>query len=206
MGIKIDIDFEEGFRKIEKHLSYAGKKAAPKANRRALNRSLTTLRNSLLDNIRLHYRVQKKETKDGFFTSKNASGNNPNKQMAKLTVSGRAISLIRFLSKARRKPLKQKGIKVSKRKPLRLQVKPGANTTLKKAFIAQGRNNNWQVFRRRTGRTKNGKEVIARQSAPSLPKLFERVKSIRNISEANARKTYVKEFDRQFKFFLEKNK
>lgn len=204
--VEFDIDFEGGLREFESVLSSLGRKAAPKAHRNALNRSLTKLRTSMLDNIRLHYRVQKKETKDRYMVSQRARGNDIGNMVASLTVKGGAISLIRFLSKARRKPLKQKGIKVSKRKRLRIQVKPGSNVTLPKAFIAQGRNNNMQVFRRRTGTTKNGKEIITKQSAPSLPKLFERVQSIRNNSVADAEKTYVKEFDRQLKFFLDKMK
>ena len=55
------------------------------------------------------------------------------------------------------------------RKPLRIEIKPGSKIKLKNAFVARGKNNNLQVFRR--GEKKGRLPIIAQRVASIATKL-----------------------------------
>jgi hypothetical protein len=154
-------------------------------------------------NTMKHYKLKKKELKDSYFTMFRARGNRVEQQVATLKVSGRPISLIRFIPKGKRKPADQKGKSIKQRRPLRIEIRPG-NKKKTKLFIQKGKGGMTHVFRRKEGKKKGGKEVLAKQSAPALPELYSKVKSIRLQASITALRQYNKEFARQFKFLVNK--
>ena len=109
----------------------------------------------------------------------------------------KAISMIHFV-RGRKEPAKQKGIAVRKRKKLRVQIRPGSTVTLKKSFIAQA-NKAVQVFRRRP----SGK--LAKRRTFSLKTFLEKKEVMSHLLEFG-QKRYLKEFERNFKFYLGKIK
>lgn len=202
MSLEFEIE-TDALKRIPMFLNEVQEKALPKANRNALNRSLVTLRKEMVSRTRKHYKLKAGEIRKDYMKSFRASGSMVSSQMATLKISGRPISLIRFLTKSSRRPQNQKGKSIKQRRALRIEVKPG-NKRKTKLFVQKGKGGNMQVFRRQTGKKKNNKEVLAKQSAPGLGELYSKVKSIRQQSSLIALRTYRKEFDRQFKFFVDK--
>ncbi len=202
MTLKFEIQADI-LKKIPLFLNDVQKQALPKANRAALNRSLITLRNEMARRTKKHYKLKTGELKRDYLTPIKAHGNNVYQQTATLKVSGRPISLIRFLTKAKRSPVSQKGKSIKQRRPLKIEIKPGSSRSTK-LFVQKGKGGKTHVFRRQTGKKKGGKEVMAKQSAPGLTSLYDQVKSIRLQSSRVAYIQYKKEFDRQFRFFVNK--
>ena len=191
------------FKKLPTFLDNIQHEALPKANRRALNRSLTTLKKNITQKTRLHYKLKAGELKRDFLRSYPAKGNDIRMHEAKLIVSGRPVSLLRFLPKGKRKPVDQKGKSVRQRRPLRVEIKPGVKKATR-YFVQKGTGGKNVVFARKEGRKKNGRAVIAKQSAPGLPFLFKRVKSITLRSTLMALRQYERDFERDFDFFVRK--
>lgn len=200
MSLKFEIQMD-ALARVPLFLNDVQSKALPKANRNALNRSLTTLRNEINNRVRLNYKLKKSDLNKKYLFNLKARGNMVSQQVATLNVSGKAISLINFVPKAKRKPVNQRGIPVKRRRPLRIEIRPGDKRKTK-LFVQKGKGGNLHVFRRNEDAKKP--KGLMKQSAPSLPELFDKVKSIRLQSSKEALKTYRKEFDRQFDFFVKK--
>ena len=154
--------------------------------------------------------IKLKEFKDKFSRLKvDLRSNDINKIKATLLISDRPTSLIKFVMGSKQ-PRKQKGIKVKRRKDIKTRyVKGGKITKVRGAFIARGKNNNVQVFRRnpntKTIRTAAGRTNphIIKQSGPVIWVRFLRDDFRRPIETEVAIK-FQKEFMRAYKFFLEK--
>jgi hypothetical protein len=162
----LDFEIETApFKKIPIFLDDIKNKAFPVANRNALNRSLTTLRENMAKNTMKHYKLKKKELKDSYFTMFRARGNRVEQQVATLKVSGRPISLIRFIPKGKRKPADQKGKSIKQRRPLRIEIRPG-NKKKTKLFIQKGKGGMTHVFRRKEGKNKAGRKFLQNKARP----------------------------------------
>ena len=123
-------------------------KAVPKAARRSLNRVITASRVRAIKGIKRRRKLKPTELKKKFVLLKKARGSRIDKLQAEILFNRNPVSAIRFLV-GPKQPSKQKGVKVKKRRVVRLHVKPGRRTKMPKAFIARGRGGNLQIFQRR---------------------------------------------------------
>ena len=194
---KLEITIEN-FEKIPVFLDKFTDKALVTAVRRAQNVALRKLVTRTSRVIRQKRKLKAKEIKDRFFKIKKAKGNMLSNLEASLTVDNRSVSLIRHVV-GKKEGRSQRGIPVSKRKPVRVEITPGKRIKLKTAFIAKGRNNRNHVFRRR----QQGPNPIVKQSAPALSKIVAESKVRRKLNRF-AQNEFTKEFERVFELELQK--
>lgn len=198
MGINVNISLEKDLNEIKVFLDEFRTKALVNATRKSFNRTVSTLRTRSNKEVREHRKLKAGEINRRFFRVMKARGSRLDRLEASLDISGDPISLIRFV-KGDKNPRNQKGIKVKKRKPLKVEVKPGRRVQLKSAFIAKGSGGKNQIFRRRTGK----RNPIVKQSVPALSTLFSRDR-FRAPLEAFANAKLSQEFERTFEFELDR--
>ncbi len=192
MRIEVDLD------RVKVFLTDIRFKALTNATRSAMNRSANVLRTRTNLEIRKHLKLKAGVINKKHLLVKKARGSRLESMESSLSISGKRLSLIDFVV-GNKSPRPQKGIAVKRRKLLRVEVKPGRRSTLKKAFIAKGRGGKNQVFRRRTSKN----NPIVKQSITAISTIIER-RNLRTQLEVFGRKTFEKEFDRAFSFQLNK--
>lgn len=192
MKITVDID------RVVEFLDEFKTKALISAARKSMNRTVMMLRTRANRLAREERKLKSSELNKDFFKVKKAYGNNLGALQASLQISGRPMSLIRFVV-GPKQPIPQQGIPVRSRKNLKVEVKPGRRVALSTAFIARGRGGNLQVFRRQT----KASFPIMKQSVPALSRLFEKDPN-KSALEKFGHDTLGSEFDRVFKFELER--
>lgn len=192
LEMKISVNLDQ----VTEFLSEFKGRALVNATRKSMNRAVASLRTHANRKVREHRKLKASEINSKFFRMTKARGSRLDQLEASLEISGKPVSLIRFVV-GKKEGRSQKGIPVRKRKPVVVEVRPGRRVKLKGAFIAQGRGGNNQVFRRRTKK----RFPIVKQSVPSLAKLFEKP-SFRNPLEKFAEAKLGSEFARTFKFEL----
>lgn len=191
MRIKIGIDLN----RVDVFLDNLKTKALVQATRGAMNRSLSMLVTRAGRIARDNRKLKLKEIKNDFFKIKRAKGNSLGELDASLEISGRPMSLIRFVV-GDKSPRPQAGIPVAKRKRVKVEVKPGTRAIRAHAFIAQGKGGNFQVF------TRKGQGRFNKQSVPSLASVFAK-DEIHVPLEKFAQEQFLSEFDRLFTYKLE---
>jgi len=148
MSIKIEADLRKFGQELnlfnDKH-----KEAVVKSVRRAIKRSVTPYRKNTKKLIQRNVRLPRAVPINKIVTKfAKTGGFNINKMLGQVRVSSKPISLIHFV-KGKKSPARSKGVKVSRRKPLRFMIKPGKTTKGNRRFIAKGKGGNYQVFQRR---------------------------------------------------------
>jgi hypothetical protein len=128
------------------------------AAKRAINKSLVTMRKESLGMITEKVKVKPSELRKRFIELERA-GSHGSELEGALAFSKEPLHLLRFV-KGSKDPIEQKGIPVKRRRKLRVEIAPGQRILLKHAFIQTA--NSPQVFKRGAG----GK--LKRQSAPSI--------------------------------------
>lgn len=114
-----------------------------KAARRAINRTLLTLRKESVQRIPEHLKIKAKLLRDRYITLNKAQGGN--NYEGSIDFSSESIPMIEFV-KGSKEPIKQKGVKVGRRRKLKVEITPGKRFVLRKAFIQRVRSK--QVFKR----------------------------------------------------------
>lgn len=190
---KIDYDLTKTFVFLDR----VKKRAARKAVKQALNKTIRSTRTQLNKSFRQQRKLKLKDINHKYTSLERATGMSINDMEASITIAAKSLSLIHFV-RGSKLPRKQKGIKVSKRRPLKFEVKASKIKKRDKLFIARGKNNNVHVFRRK------GKKLI-KQNAPGLKEVFIRSEVNRPI-KLFARKTFGREFARAFSYQLSKIK
>lgn len=180
--VKNDID------KLAEFLDEFQQRALVKATRMAMNRSVMSLRTQANRMAREERKLKQGDINKDYFKITKASGNNLGTLHASLEISGKPMSLIRFVLGPAEK-FSQAGIKIADRRKVKVEVKPGRKVELKGAFIGEGRSGNFHVFRRRGPK----RHPIVKQSAPSLAVVFER-KLFRDRLEAFMKGKFASEF------------
>lgn len=203
MSLTISID-DSQIRKINFELKKFSGKALEKSQQQAINKTATGLQTFINKKIREKRQLSVKEIKTKFINVEKAR---KGLLLATVTISARELTMIRFI-KGPKRPRKQKGIEVRKRKPLRAAVDKGKTRILKGAFIAFPHKGKPQVFRRmsdtkRVGRRKVQKLRILR--TPSLAVLVDRPQLSRAILNETGRRLS-KEFLSAFRNQLSKIK
>ena len=129
-----------------------------KSARRAINRTLLTLRKESLKQIPEHLKIKPKTLRDRYIRLNKAQGGN--NYEGSIDFSSEPIPMIEFV-RGSKDPIKQKGIKVKRRKKLRVEITPGKRFVLRRGFIQRVLSK--QVFKR-----PEGKEGFKKQSTPSV--------------------------------------
>jgi len=173
-------------------------KALVGATRKAMNRSVMALRTQANRIVREERKLKQGEINKDYFKLKKASGRDLASMSASLEVSGKPVSLIRFVI-GNRKVQSTKGIAVSARPEVKVEVKPGRRVIRRTAFIATGKSGNVHVF------TRMGKErhPIKKQSTPALSVLLSREKH-KMALESFAQQHFAKEFQHTFQWEVER--
>lgn len=191
---RIEVDLDQ----VKVFLNEVKTRALVRATRKSMNRSLSALQTRANKKAREHRKLKAREIKKDFFNLKKAKGNHLHRIEAELGVSGRPMSLLRFVV-GQKEPRRQKGIPMRSRRKVQVEVRPGRKVKLDSAFIAKGKGGKNQVFRRRT----KSRAPIVKQSVPALSTLFAR-KKIETPLRLFARRHFLKEFGRTFDFELNK--
>ena len=193
----ISMKIEDNLDELGVFLNKKTSNALLKSTKRSIRRSFTTLQKEANQAVRREVNLKASEIRREWFKEeKKLKGSNLAALSATLFVRNKPVSLIRLVAGSKL-PRTQRGISILKRRKLRVSVKKGRRTTLGKAFIAKGRNANFQVFRRRTSKS----TPLVKQSAPSPHLLFLKP-AFRAPIEAAVGKRLVLEFLNNMKFFL----
>lgn len=176
--MSIDIDISHNILAVEEFFADYEERILAKSVRKALNRTLISSRKYALKEIHRSIAVNSRAMKRGEFKKELTSlekpkGNNPFAMSASLIFSGQSLPLLWFVSGNIDK-IKQKGIKVKKRKKIKAQVFKGRKFVVKKAFIQKVQSK--QVFKR-------GTSGFKKQAAPSLASLIKHKKIVKHIQK-----------------------
>lgn len=195
MGIqtKITINIDE----LKVFLTNTRIKALTTATRQSMNRSLSSLQTKANKTAREHRKLKAGVIKRKYFRLQKAVGLDLLNMEASLEISGRPLSLIHFV-KGSKDPPNQKGVPIAKRKRVRVEVRPGRQVRLKRAFIAKARGGVNHVFIR-----DSRDDTMQKLAAPSLAHLFSK-KEIRTPLEVFAKKKFLTEFERTFQHQLDR--
>lgn len=160
-GLRISID--SNFEALGKAFEELGASQIISASRRAMNRTLLTLRKTSIGLITERIRIKPKELRSKYIWLERARGGNFLSLEAAIVFSGMSIPLLEFV-RGSREPIQQKGIPVKRRKKTRAEITPGKRFVVKKGFVQ--RVQTLQVFKRR----KSGE--FYKQSVGSVAKLI----------------------------------
>lgn len=194
MEIKIKNDIS----KLSELLDEFQVRSLAKATRMAMNRSVISLRSQANKIAREERKLKASTINNKYFEVEQARGNDLSTMSASLKVSSKPMSMIEFLSGPQER-FSQKGLKVSERRKVRVEVKPGRKVELAGAFVAMGKGGNFHVFRRK-GKTRH---PIAKQSAPSMAVVLQR-KIHRDALEGFAKEKFFAEFQHAMEFESQK--
>lgn len=204
----IQISLEDNLKKINASFGSLRKQLIVKATRQSLNKTLSSVQTLTNKRFRKKRKMKASDIKKDFMKLKKARGSKMDQLQAEMQISGRALTLIRFVT-GPKMPREQKGIAVKKRKPLRVRVEPGKSKKRGDVFIAKGNGGKYQVFRRtdnkKRKRQNRQKGPIEVQKTSALARIFER-DNFRRPIETFAGRRLLLEFDRAIKFQLSKMK
>lgn len=155
---------------VDKYLNELSLKSFSRVTRRALNKAIVSVRAEANEIAREQRKLKKGEINRDFFKMIKARGGKisaSNALSAQLLVSGRPMSMIRFVLGSKT-PRPMKGLSYKQRRKIKVEVFPGSKITKAHAFIAKGQNGNFQLFQRQ------GKERLPLNKlvAPALSNIF----------------------------------
>ena len=155
----VDLVFRVDTTEVNKLLNAVGGPGLNRIFSRALNRASLAGKTLGSKEIRKRYKLNA-----GFINKKHITvkKSRPSSLQSSIRFSGNRIGLIHFV-KGKKAPIRQKGIKVSKRRKLRVQIRPGGTFTPKGRFIAFAKNAT-NVF----SRTTKHSLPLTRSSVPSV--------------------------------------
>lgn len=141
----LSITIEDNFLDLAEAFNELGTNQLIAASRRALNRTLLTLRKSSIEEITKKLKIKPKTLREKHLRLQRASGGSFNSLEAAILFSNDPIPLLEFV-KGSRSPIEQKGIPVKRRKKTRAEISPGKRFVVNKGFIQ--RVQSVQVFKR----------------------------------------------------------
>lgn len=194
MKIEISNDIDD----VVEFLDELKLRALVNAARKSMNRSVMALRTQANRVVREERKLKMGEINKDYFKVTKAKGSDLGSMSASLSVSGKSVSLIRFLV-GNKSVQSTKGIPVKQRTPVRVEVRPGRKVTLKGAFLAAGKSGNVHIFRRRTA----ARHPIVKQSTPALSVLLARDQHRLKL-ESFAKEHFSKEFKTTFSYEVQR--
>lgn len=124
-----------------------------RAAKRAANRTLLTIRKTAIGMIRTKLNVRPSDLKKANYISLDrATGNRLENVRASVVFSKRPIDMLYFV-KGSKEPAPQKGIKVKRRRKVKVEIVPGKRTVLRRGFIANVRTK--QIFKHKRTHSKD---------------------------------------------------
>lgn len=205
---EITIVTDNVFKDMQKRLERLNHKALPKANKRAINRSLIAIRKDSIKDIQKFYKLKRGDlVKSGnalgsAIALRKASGTSLGFMFGEVKFSNKPINMLKFVS-GKKAPRDQKGVSPKRRRKIKVEVTPGQKKTKQLDFIQRGKNGKMFVFRRRKGTVKNGKEVLAAQKIPSLSVALQKLGRLRRI-QATAAQKYARNLRSEIRFAINK--
>ena len=199
--MSIEIDITSSFIALEKALTNFKKNEVVMATRRALNRTVISVRKESGIEIKSNYSGLKAgEIKRDYMRLRKAKGNTLKALEGAVSFSSKPVSMIRMV-KGSKQPRAQKGKKVANRTPVRAQIKRGKTFVMKKAFIARvnaggGKDGNTHVFKR------DGKRLI-KQSLPSVGIMLDKEGKLKRIG-ADGQRFFEKTLSRELEFRMKR--
>lgn len=161
--MSLDIKIDDSFRNMKRFITKIEVDVVRKSTRQALNKSIGSVRSLTNSEIRKRIKLKKGELNKRNLTVIKATGNVINSMVSTVKVSGRPVSLIRLV-RGTRKPRPQKGVKVNKRKGIRVEIRAGKTLRRPHSFIVKGSGNKNILVRRKTTK----KSPIVKQSLPAV--------------------------------------
>jgi len=195
--MSLDIDISHNLDAINDLLSKKTTKHAVRAAKRGIKRAATAIKTEGIKRIREKRNIKVSLLRQRFVSQGKVFGNTLDTVRGEVTFSGKSIGLINFVQ-GRKEPRPQKGIAVRKRRPVRVQVKRGKRTKLKRAFIAKGRNNKYQVFVRQGKR----RLPLTRKAVNSVSSMVRRPR-LRAQLNKRGRDMFQREFIRTFRGLMD---
>jgi hypothetical protein len=163
------------------------------AARRAINRTLVTVRKESVDVIRQGIRIKSSVLKSYISTQKPNQKKFYNMQGA-IIFQSRGLALIEFL-RGRKEATPQKGIKVNRRRKVKVEITPGKKFNINKGFIIKTKSKGLQIMK---GKTQPN--TLRMQTAPSVGALLlSRKNNIGQTLQTLARERFQIEFSRDLK-------
>lgn len=192
MSIKIEVTLDKTIGQITNFFDTSIKyDLAVKSARQALNKTATGLKSFSRRQITGHLKMKAKEAGDKI-RIKRATGRDLVMMESLVMFSGAPLPLIQFVTGSKN-PRPQKGIKVRRRKKVKVEIVRGRKITEPSAFIAKAKRKGFptQVFRRKSTAT----GPTAMQAAPSIAQVIINKRNIRDRIERHAGARLVKEFN-----------
>lgn len=193
------ITIEDNLDEIIARYGLMRKEEIPKATRSALNKGMDTQFTGFTKAIRKRRKIKLKDLKR-FVKKRPVRAKNVDRMESRVEISGRKVGTINFVI-GKKEPRKQKGISVRKRRRIRIEIKPGRRKVKKDAFIAKGKGGKYQLFQRRTKRSK----PIVRQAVTAVSNLA-RNPSIKDPIQSQSRVAMRREFFRVLNVEFTKNR
>ncbi len=158
----IDFDIRSNIEAIPEYLDEMKSRTVVAAAKATINKTLLSTRKITIKRLGLTYKLKpsglsKKEVKAGLRLIKAKTGPLHTLEGV-MTLRGQPIPIIKFISGAKN-TIKQKGIKIQKRRKLKAEIRPGKKIILKKAFIQKVRS--IKVFKRGKGEKDFKNQAVA---------------------------------------------
>jgi hypothetical protein len=138
-----------------------------KAARRAINRTLVTLRKDSVQIIKKDLRIQSSLLKSKYIFIDKARGKGLSDLSGSVVYQSRGLQLIDFI-RGTKAPTPMKGIPVKRRKKVRAEVTPGKRFVVTGGFVSMTASKGLQIMKR----DKKTKGHLLMQTAPSLGSLL----------------------------------
>jgi ethanolamine utilization microcompartment shell protein EutS len=150
----LKIDISSNIYAMPEYLDDVSGKVVIQAAKTAINKTLKQLQTFSVKQVGLNYKLRSSGLSASYIKNKlikihKASGADISRLSGAIVYRGTKIPILDFVT-GHKNVIKQKGIKISKRRKLTAEIVPGKKTALKHAFIQQI--NSKQVFKRGRGR------------------------------------------------------
>lgn len=164
----LKFNLEDNLDEVGVFFSKDTKQMIVRSVRRSIRLASKRLRSDTIDVIRRDYAFQsKKEVKKFLKERVMLKGNALHRFLFEITVRARGPQLIRFV-RGNKSPRNQRGVSPKKRRPLTIEIRPGARRKDRSLFIALASNGNPIVFRRKSNKRPRGSGEILAQRAPAV--------------------------------------
>ena len=199
ISMSIDFDISHNLHALEEYFDDIKTKAVLSGSRSAINKTLVNTRKWLVKMLAREYKLRPSGLSRAKLRGKRmrmskASGARLEQLVGEIKFSVSPESLLQFVTGSKEK-IRQKGIKISKRRKLKAEIRPGRKIVLKKAFIQQVRSK--AVFRR------GKKDGFYLQAAPSIGLVVQRP-TFRDAMLLHVGRTFNRIFSHEVQYRLDK--
>ncbi len=191
--MSLEINILNNLHAMDDFLSDFKVKVAVQATRSAINRTLVSTRKEAVKTLRTRLNIKSTTLKRKHISLSKVRGGSLSSMTGSINFNDNPMPLLDFV-KGHKNIIKQKGIKVKKRRKLKVEVVKGKKITLKTAFIQKV--NSKQVFKR-------GSSGFKRQAVSSIGTWVSR-RAFKKPIMREARARFNIEFDRQYSFRMDR--